>query len=216
MYESFKEQGATITTKQGKYEGQKAQIQDIVLSSVGQNSDETHKIIIYISTSTKLLLGAEVSGIDGTGKTIMEGDITFDYPDDGPKSIYDLGVPRDTKIAGAEKSLIEQIVAKIDSRKNWPEPRGLVTAYWQARAKKDFEEMAIMWPGSEEWNEKLLKDEKAVEYVFGDVQEAEIEKHIIVPYATKSYYEQHKSYNLKMQLSNKKSSVGRYYIVSGN
>ena len=99
---------------------------------------------------------------------------------------------------------------------NWPEPRDLVVEYWKDRNAKNYDEMAIFWPGSAIWNRQSLEKEEPVEYVFGKVQATEIEGNIIVPYAAKNYFEKNGKYNLKMRLSNEKSAKERYYIVSGN
>jgi hypothetical protein len=48
------------------------------------------------------------------------------------------------------------------------------------------------------------------------VQATKSEDYVLVPYATKEYYEKHGTYSLKMVLSNEKSAKRRYYIVSGN
>jgi len=109
-----------------------------------------------------------------------------------------------------------EAISIVDSRENWPEPRELVISYWQHRNAKNYGEMAILWPSSAPWNRQVIEKEEPVKYVFGEVQPWEIEGHVIVPYASKSYYNKHGKYSLKMVLSNKKSAKGRYYIVSGN
>ena len=73
----------------------------------------------------------------------------------------------------------------------------------------------ILWPSSAIWNQSLEKEEP-VEYVFGEAQPWEIEGHVIVPYASKSYHDKYGKYSLKIVLSNKKSEKKRFYIVSGN
>ena len=157
---------------------------------------------------------------EGTLK--MEANAYFDYPENGPDNIYEIGVPASVKIVRPEKDktafdkAFEEAINIVDKRKNWPEPRNLAVAYWKARTVKNYDEMAIFWPGSETWNRKALENEEAVEYVFGEVQATEIEGHVVVPYASKSYYEKYSKYNLKMRLENNKSTKGRYYIVSGN
>ena len=139
-----------------------------------------------------------------------------------PDGIFDPNnlVPTGAKIRKeGEKTTFEryfeQAITVIDSRQYWPEPEEIVKIYWQARAKKDYEEMAILWPGSASWNSKVLENEKPVEYVFGEVRKAG-DNRVIVPYAAKSYYEKNGTYNLKMWLDNKKSTKDRYYITSGN
>jgi hypothetical protein len=73
----------------------------------------------------------------------------------------------------------------------------------------------VLRPGSATWNQPLEKGEP-VEYVFGKAQPWEIQDHIIVPYASKSYYNKHGKNSLKIVLSNKKSAKKQYYVISGN
>jgi hypothetical protein len=94
MNKICKEQGAQIVTKEAKYDGQKVQLQEISLMHEGQS--QTAKL--YIQPDSKLLLAAQVKGTDAKGNVTMYGDVTFSYPQSGPKDIYDLGVPRDAKI----------------------------------------------------------------------------------------------------------------------
>jgi len=96
MHKILKEQGAEIITKRGVYNSQDVQIQEISLSVT--QGKEHHILQLYIEPETKLLLSAQVKGTDANGKTIMDGEITFDYPQTGPADIYDLGVPRDAQI----------------------------------------------------------------------------------------------------------------------
>jgi hypothetical protein len=111
--------------------------------------------------------------------------------------------------------IVKEIISKIDSLDSWPEPTQLAVGYWQARNKKDYDTMALYWPGSATWNEKLLADEKPVEYVFGVVQYPDYGG-AFVPYAEKSYFLKNQKFNLKMWFKNEGSVKGRYYIISGN
>ena len=105
----------------------------------------------------------------------------------------------------------------VDSRESWPEPRDLAIVYWEKRNAKEYNELAVLWPGSATWNDRVLKDEEPEEYVFGKAQAAQDMKDtLIVPYASKHYFDKHGKYNLKMRLRNEKSAKGRYYIFSGN
>lgn len=97
MHKMLKEQGAQIITRETKYNGQRAQVQEISLSSVGQNN-ESHILRLYIQPDSKLLFAAQVEGTDSNGNIIMDGEITFSYPQTGPADIYDLGVPHDAEI----------------------------------------------------------------------------------------------------------------------
>ncbi|HUT30777.1 MAG TPA: zf-HC2 domain-containing protein [Sedimentisphaerales bacterium] len=109
----------------------------------------------------------------------------------------------------------EAAIAIIDGKDQWSTPEEVALAYWQARARKDCNEMAVLWPGSASWNRQLVENETPVEYVFGKARKAG-GKYVIVPYTDKSYYEKHGDYNLKTWLTNEKSTKGRYYIISGN
>jgi len=160
---------------------------------------------------------------DKDGKLTEEVNAHFDYPATGPETIYDVGVPKSAKIVRSEKEeektaynqTFKEEISTVDARESWPEPRDLVVAYWQARNAKNYEEMSVLWPGSETWNQSLEKEEP-VEYVFGEAQPTKSEDYIIVPYASKIHFDEHGEYNLKMVLSKRGSSKKRYYIVSGN
>ncbi len=97
MHDALKEQGARITIKSGKRAGQPVQIQEIVLSPQEQHRP-TQAVTLYIRPDSKLLLAAHARVTDANGRTITEGEITFSYPQAGPSSIYDLGVPRDANV----------------------------------------------------------------------------------------------------------------------
>jgi len=183
------------------------------------------KIEMTVDAEKNILLFLNQKAFDKAGKVKIEANGYFDYPEKGPESIYDVGVPKSAKIIHSEKSekertayekAFEEAIAVIDSRKNWPEARDLVIAYWQARNKKNYDELAVFWPGSATWNRQALKKEEPVVYVFGEVRKTEVASIIVVPYASKDYYDKHGKYGLKMRLSNEESAKGRYYIASGN
>jgi len=207
-----------IVQETGQYEGKEAKIYKTSGVYGGNNSE----IELYIDAEKNILLYFKQKAFDETGTRSVEANAYCDYPEEGPMSIYDLGVPKSAKIVRPEddkttyENSFEEATAAIDSREGWPEPRDLVIAYWQARTAKDYDEMAIYWPGSAKWNRPALRREEPIEYVFGEVQPGEIEGHLIVPYASKNCFQKHGKYSLKMILSNEKSSKGRYYIISGN
>jgi len=207
-----------IVQETGQYEGKEAKIYKTSGVYGGNNSE----IELCVDAEKNILLSFKQKAFDETGTRSVEANAYCDYPEEGPMSIYDLGVPKSAKIVRPEddkttyENSFEEATAAIDSREGWPEPRDLVIAYWQARTAKDYDEMAIYWPGSAKWNRPALRREEPIEYVFGEVQPGEIEGHLIVPYASKNYFQKHSKYSLKMILSNEKSSKGRYYIISGN
>jgi len=180
------------------------------------------RVEMIVDMDKDILLFLNQKAFDQAGTLKMEANGYFVYPENGPNSIYEVGVPFSAKIVSSEEEksedekAFEKAITIINARENWPEPRDLVVTYWKDRNAKNYDEMSIFWPGSEIWNHQVIDKEKVVEYIFGNVQAGETEGYIIIPYAAKNYYEQHGTYNLKMLLKNSKSSKGRYYIVSGN
>jgi hypothetical protein len=213
-------EGGKVAEKRGTYDGNTVRIYEITFSE--HPTFKKTNIKFFIDPQSRLVIAEKVTVETENGDIIMEGEIKIDYPEKGPTSIYDIGVPSTVKIIGSEREKTEfekafdNAIAVIDNRKNWPEPRDLVVAYWEVRAAKNYDEMAILWPGSAIWNRQVLENEELEEYVFGKAQPAEIEGFMVVPYATKGYFENNRKYSLKMWLDNKKSTKGRFYIISGN
>ena len=213
----FEDSGEKVSQEKGKYKGKDVKIYKMSGAMGGMDME----IEMTVDARKNILLFLNQKATDKDGST-MEANGYFDYPETGPESIYDVGVPASAKIVSPQKEktafdkAFEEAISSIDNAENWPEPRDLVIAYWQARTAKNYDEMAIYWPGSAKWNRPALRREEPIEYVFGEVQPGEIEGHLIVPYASKNYFQKHSKYSLKMILSNEKSSKGRYYIISGN
>jgi len=201
-----------------KYKGKDAKIYKMAGVLGGMDM----RVEMIVDADKNLLLFVNQKVFDKTGTLQMDANAYFDYPENGPNNIYEIGVPTSAKIVRPEKDktafgkAFEEAIEVVDKRENWPEPRNLAVAYWKARTAKNYDEMAIFWPGSATWNRQVIENEESIEYVFGEAQTAELEDDIIVPYATKSYYEKHGKYSLKMRLTNRKSTKGRYYIYSGN
>ncbi len=105
-------------------------------------------------------------------------------------------------------------LAVITSRSIWPEsPEALCKAFWTARAKKDYEELKVLWPGSAsfDWEAICRRDDSSVTYVFGSAKDKAI------PYASEEYYRLHGSYNLAMRLGSLETPHGKkYYVISEN
>lgn len=216
----FEDAGEKVIRQTGKYKGKNANI----FKMSGLLGGMDMKVEMAVDANENVVLYINQKAFDKAGKLVTEVNAHFDYPQEGPESIYDVGVPRSAKTVRGEKETEKtaydkafgEAISAVDSRESWPEPRELVISYWRHRNAKNYDEMAVLWPSSAIWNSQSLGKEEPVEYVFGKVQPWEIEGHIIVPYASKSYYDKHGKYSLKMVLSNKKSAKGRYYIVSGN
>ncbi|MHC4636047.1 MAG: hypothetical protein ACYTBP_06000 [Planctomycetota bacterium] len=214
----FDEKGEKIIQETGKYKGKDSKIYKMSGFLGGMDM----KVEMIVDRDKNVLLFINQKAFDKAGTLKMEANGYFDYPENGPNNIYEVGVPTSAKIISPEKDktaygkAFEKAINVIDNMENWPEPRDLAVVYWKNRTAKNYDEMAILWPGSAIWNRQSLEKEEPIEYVFGKVQTTGIEGHIIVPYATKSYFEKNGKYNLKMRLSKEKSAKRRYYIVSGN
>jgi hypothetical protein len=222
----FEDSGEKVVRETGKYKGKDVLIfrTSALLAVTGQISDDMDmKVEMAVDAERQVVVFITQKAFDKDGKLTEEVNAHFDYPAAGPETIYDVGVPKSAKIVRSEKEeekivydqTFEEEISAVDARESWPEPRDLVVAYWQARNAKNYEEMSVLWPGSETWNQSLEKEEP-VEYVFGEAQPTKSEDYIIVPYASKIHFDEHGEYNLKMVLSKRGSSKKRYYIVSGN
>lgn len=108
-----------------------------------------------------------------------------------------------------------QALEVIAAREEWPAtPEDVCKAFWDARAKKDYKEMEILWPGSASYDwPSMCKDDPDVTYVFGAASDDLTE----VPYATADYHREHGTYNLKIRIEAFDTPKGtRDFIVSGN
>jgi hypothetical protein len=96
-FKMLEEQGARITARMGSYEGRRVQVQDVVQSNVDGNGG-TYTMTLYIDPDSKRLYGIDMKETDATGSVFKAQSATHDYPQSGPQTIYDLGVPRDARI----------------------------------------------------------------------------------------------------------------------
>jgi len=108
----------------------------------------------------------------------------------------------------------------IQTRENWPQtPEAVCRAFWDARARKDYNEMQILWPGSASWYQsgkgwkEICENDLPCEYIFGTPSEDGTR----VPYASKEYFNKNDFYNLTMKLGYIETETGRrFYVMSGN
>jgi hypothetical protein len=218
VMQRFEEAGKGVVKETGKYKGRDVTIFKTsgVVGGVDMNVEMT------LDAKVHVVLYVNQKAFDKDGKVTVEANAYFDYPEKGPESIYEVGVPRSAKVVRGEKEeektaydkAFEEAIAAVDARESWPEPRDLVIAYWQARNSKKYDEISVYWPGSETWSRRVVDKEEPVEYVFGEAQPARSEDYVTVPYASRSYYDKHGKYSLKMVLSNRESQKKRYYIFS--
>lgn len=88
--EMTEEQGATLTRKKGERNGFPVDILDITHESV--------RVVFVCDRLTQLPIELEGWTAKEPGDFVRTLSAWFDYPDTGPTSIYDLGVPRDAKV----------------------------------------------------------------------------------------------------------------------
>ncbi len=93
----LKDRGAEIVTKTGAYRGRKVQVQEMSFS-VPESGIPHWATTLYIDPQSKLLLGYGATAKDANGVVVSRAECTCDYPQTGPRDIYDLGVPRDARI----------------------------------------------------------------------------------------------------------------------
>lgn len=84
------DRGANLTRKTGRYNQERVEVWEILRSE----EKAVEKIRIFIDIKKCLPVAAEVKYTGLNGKTISEGSVKFEYPEKGPKDIYELGVPR--------------------------------------------------------------------------------------------------------------------------
>jgi beta-lactamase regulating signal transducer with metallopeptidase domain len=124
---------------------------------------------------------------------------------------------KDTIKAKTWDKAFTEATTVIQSKTNWPKtPQAVAQAFWDERAKKNYNEMKILWPGSGSWApgwDEICKDDSNIKYVFGQASKDGTE----VPYASEEHFKKTGSYNLTMRMSSMAAKAGkRHYIWSGN
>jgi hypothetical protein len=97
MHKLLEEEGVKVVVKMGSYKGRQVQVQDLVVPNAA--ADNEYPILtLYVDADSKLPYGAEMKALDTAGNMVVARTSTCDYPLSGPRSIYDLGVPRDARL----------------------------------------------------------------------------------------------------------------------
>jgi len=119
----------------------------------------------------------------------------------------------------------ERAAGLIAERSSWPEsPEDVSAAFWDARHRKDYSEMHILWPGSASYNwPQMCAKDTGAKYVFGEARiitsypSAELGDEAEVPYASQGHFKEHGTYNLTMKLRTLNTLRGRrWYVYSAN
>ncbi|MCK4292877.1 MAG: hypothetical protein KAY65_06750 [Planctomycetes bacterium] len=83
-------EGVQVTRKSDEYNGRNVEIHKVrVPRKVG-----IEEWLFVADSDTHLIMTLKLRGYDPDGNVMVNGEIIFDYPDDGPADIYELGVPR--------------------------------------------------------------------------------------------------------------------------
>lgn len=94
MHRRVEQLGGTLTVTQGEYMQRQVQVQEAILpSQAGYYSSR-----LYVDPESKLLIAIESTATDLDGNVVRDAVGNFSFPQSGPSSIYDLGVPRDARI----------------------------------------------------------------------------------------------------------------------
>ena len=82
------------TTAIGEYNGRKARIYKFKASK----NKMSYESMITVDISRNLPVFGHQKSFDSNGNLIKAKDLYFDYPEEGPASIYDVGAPRNVRI----------------------------------------------------------------------------------------------------------------------
>lgn len=130
--------GAQLSHKSGLYNRKPVEIWEITRSE----NNWAEEVKMFIDTETDLPVAVEVKSGGADGKPGYVGNVTFDYPQDGPQNIYALGVPQSTKIVdlSVEPDVLDVLHTYQKHRNEAPSKYAAVVVFdieEAARTKKD-------------------------------------------------------------------------------
>ncbi len=88
------ESSTAFTEETGQYNGRKAKIYKV-------NASKHERVLegmIIVDIERNLPVFGNQKSFDSNGNLIKEKDLYFEYPENGPASIYDVGVPKSAKV----------------------------------------------------------------------------------------------------------------------
>ena len=94
MIKQFSEAEAEISQEKSRYEGKKTTVFKISSSPFGTPME----VKLTVDAEKNLPIFLNQKAFDANGNITIEGNSYFDYPENGPSDIYDLGVPRSAKV----------------------------------------------------------------------------------------------------------------------
>ncbi len=84
-------EGTQVTRINDEYDGRDVEIYTV---RVPKGNLGVEEYIFVVDSDTHLMMTLKLGGYKPDGNVIEWGEMTFDYPDDGPADIYELGAPR--------------------------------------------------------------------------------------------------------------------------
>ena len=94
--ETLAQAGGKITRQRGKHNGQDVDIYHIERSNDYNNT--IRKGHLYVDIQRRLPIGIDIVEVDSEGQITITINGSFDFPETGPQTIYDLGAPKSAKI----------------------------------------------------------------------------------------------------------------------
>jgi len=88
-------EGAQVTRKNDEYDGSDVEIYKV---RVPRGNKDVEEWLFVVDSDTHLIMTLKLRGYDPDGNVRVFGEMTFDYPDDGPADIYELGAPRSAAV----------------------------------------------------------------------------------------------------------------------
>jgi hypothetical protein len=136
LIEMKKERGAEFSRTLVEQDGKTLEIWEVARTDY----TGSEKIKLFINIKEYLPTNAEVTYTDTTGKMINQGTIEFEYPESGPKDIYELGVPKDAKVIYFEGPSLELagVAAEYDKRRSQLGDFRALTIYVGNKIKPQF------------------------------------------------------------------------------
>lgn len=117
--EQFKQENAVVEQKKGHYQGEDV---DIYGFSIERNyRNERVNAQLVVGRSSHLPIAYKRKFWTREGRLYFDQVISFDFPENGPKDIYDLGVPKSTEVFydSASKKLLERMRRLLEDRASY-------------------------------------------------------------------------------------------------
>jgi len=91
-------EGVQVTRKNDEYDGSDVEIYKVRVPRGSKGSKGVEEWLFVVDSDTHLIVTLKLRGYKPDGNVIVFGEMTFDYPDDGPADIYELGAPRSAAV----------------------------------------------------------------------------------------------------------------------